>query len=137
MDQTINQEIIFARLCTGFAILGLAIACVGLYGTVVYSVARRTGEIGIRMALGAQKTDLLRLVLWEGMTLTSAGLASGLVLALSLGGVLRTLVYGLTTTDAMMLIAASILLALLALLATYVPAVRASRIDPKVALRYE
>jgi ABC-type antimicrobial peptide transport system permease subunit len=89
------------------------------------------------MALGAQKTDLLRLVLLEGMTLTSAGLASGLVLALSLGGVLHTLVYGLTTTDAMTLIAASILLALLGLLATCVPAVRASRIDPKVALRYE
>jgi putative ABC transport system permease protein len=141
MDERVSQTLLYPKLratiLSAFAGFALLLAAIGLYAVLSHLAAQRTQEFGVRMALGAQKTDLLRLVLWEGMTLTLAGLASGLVLALSLGGVLRTLVYGLTTTDAMTLIAASILLALLALLATYVPALRASRIDPKVALRYE
>ena len=82
IDQTINQEIVFAELCTGFAILGLVIACVGLYGTVAYNVARRTGEIGIRMALGAQRGAVVRMILRQVFVLAAVGLAIGLPAAL-------------------------------------------------------
>src|SRR2546423_4829114 len=82
IDQTINQEITFARLCSGFAFLALAIACVGLYGAVSYNVARRTGEIGIRMALGAQRGGVVRMVLREVLALAVVGLAIGMAVAL-------------------------------------------------------
>src|SRR6266566_6804094 len=83
IDQTINQEITFAELCSGFAILALTIACVGLYGSVSYSVARRTGEIGIRMALGAERRRIVRMILFEVLALVAAGLAIGLPFALA------------------------------------------------------
>src|SRR5204862_8167655 len=82
IDQTINQEITFAKLCTGFAILALVIACVGLYGTMAYTVARRTGEIGIRMACGAQRGAVVRMVLREVVVLAAVGLAIGAPTAL-------------------------------------------------------
>ena len=90
IDQTINQEITFAELCSGFAMLALVIACVGLYGTVSYNVARRTGEIGIRMALGAQRGVVVRMVLREVLVLAAVGLAIGVALALGhveIGGI--------------------------------------------------
>src|SRR4029077_4475425 len=82
-EETMNQEILFARLCSGFAILALAIACVGLYGTISYTVARRTGEIGIRIALGAQRGGVLWMVLREVLILTAAGLAIAVPAALA------------------------------------------------------
>jgi ABC-type antimicrobial peptide transport system permease subunit len=89
IDQTINQEITFARLCTAFAILALAIACVGLYGTMSYRVARRTGEIGIRMALGAQRARVVWMVLREVVLLAAVGLAiAGSACGVKTGGIL-------------------------------------------------
>ncbi len=95
IDQTINQEITFAKLCSGFAILALVIACVGLYGTVSYNVARRTGEIGIRMALGAQRGGVVRMVLREVLVLAAVGLAIGLGSALGTSKFVASFLYGM------------------------------------------
>jgi len=137
IDQTINQEIAFADLCSGFAILALAIACVGLYGTVSYNVARRTGEIGIRMALGAQRASVVRMVLREVLVLTAAGLALGMATALVTSKFVASFLYGMKPNDPLVLTLAVITLLGAALLAGYVPARKASRIDPMIALRFE
>src|SRR5260370_27175609 len=99
IEGAINQEIRFARLCTGFAILALAIACVGLYGAVSYNVARRTGEIGIRMALGAQRGGVVRMVLREVLALAAAGLAVGLPVALGTSKFVESFLYGMKGND--------------------------------------
>jgi len=137
IDQTINQEITFAKLCTGFAILALVIACVGLYGTMAYTVARRTGEIGIRMALGAQRGAVVRMVLREVFTLTAAGLAMGVPTALGASKFVRSFLFGMKPNDPRALTLAVAILLTAALLAGYIPARRASRIDPMIALRHE
>src|SRR5947207_6799555 len=94
-----NQEIIFARLCTAFAILALVIACVGLYGTMAYTVARRTGEIGIRMALGAQRGAVVRMVLQEVVALAAAGLAIGVPAALGSSKFVESFLFGMKPND--------------------------------------
>ena len=137
IDQTINQEITFAELCSGFAILALVIACVGLYGTVSYNVARRTGEIGIRMALGAQRGVVVRMVLREVLVLAAVGLAIGLALALGTSRLVASFLYGMKPNDPLALTAAVAILLGAALLAGYAPARKASRIDPMAALRNE
>ncbi len=137
IDHTINQEITFADLCTGFAILALAIACVGLYGTMSYNTARRTGEIGIRMALGAQRGSVIRMILREAFALAATGLAIGMVLALCLSRFVASFLFGMKANDPTALCAAAITLGSAAVLAAYVPAWKASRIDPTVALRHE
>ena len=137
IDQTINQEITFAKLCTGFAILALVIACVGLYGTMSYNVARRTGEIGIRMALGAQRGVVVRMVLREVFTLTAAGLAMGVPTALGASKFVRSFLFGMKPNDPRALTLAVAILLTAALLAGYIPARKASRIDPMIALRHE
>jgi macrolide transport system ATP-binding/permease protein len=137
IDQTINQEIIFARLCTGFALLALAIACVGLYGTVSYNVARRTAEIGIHMALGAQRGSLIRMILRKVVILTVLGLAVGVPSALAASKLLRTFLFGMQPNDPLSIAGATAILLSAALLASFTPAYRASRIDPMVALRHE
>jgi predicted permease len=137
IDQTINQEIIFARLCTAFAILALVIACVGLYGTISYDVARRTGEIGIRMALGAQRGSVMRMVLREGLALAAGGLAIGMAAALGTSKFVASFLYGMKANDPLALTLAITTLLAAALLAGYVPARTASRIDPMTALRHE
>jgi predicted permease len=137
IDQSINQEIIFARLCTGFAILGLAIACVGLYGTVVYSVARRTGEIGIRMALGAQRGGVVWMVLRQVVVLTVVGLAIGLPIAYAASHLVESFLYGAKPNDPLALGVEVGLLLGAAIFAGYGPARKASRIDPMMALRHE
>ena len=137
IDQTINQEITLARLCGGFAILALVIACVGLYGTVSYNVARRTGEIGIRMALGAQRGGVVRMVVGEVSLLVLTGLALGMAAALSTSKFVASFLYGLQANDSLTLgLAVAILLAT-SLAAAGAPAWRAARIDPMVALRHE
>jgi predicted permease len=137
LDQIMNQQIIFARLCTGFASLALVIACVGLYGTMTYKVARRTGEIGIRMALGAQRNAVVWMVLREVCTLAAIGLAISVPIALFASKVLKSFLFDVKPNDpGTLTLAVSILLAA-ALLAGYVPAWRASRIDPMTALRHE
>jgi macrolide transport system ATP-binding/permease protein len=137
IDRTINQEITFARLCTGFAILALIIACVGLYGTVSHSVARRTGEIGIRMALGAQRHRIAWMVLRELLVLAIVGLAIGASTALGTSRFVATFLYGLQPNDPRALTLAVLIFLAAALVAGYVPARKASRIDPMTAVRHE
>jgi len=137
IGQTIQQERIFAKLCSAFAILALLIAAVGLYGTMAYSVARRTGEIGIRMALGAQSGSVVWLVMREVLILTAAGLAIGLPLAYSASHLVQSFLFGMTPKDPLAMgVAAGVLIAA-AIAAGYGPARRASRISPMAALRQE
>ena len=137
IDRTINQEIVFAKLCTGFAILALIIACVGLYGTMAYTVARRTGEIGIRMALGAQRGAVVRMVLREVVLLAAVGLAISVPTALGTSKFIESFLFGMKPNDPRALMLAVTILVSAALLAGYVPARKASRIDPVIALRHE
>jgi ABC-type antimicrobial peptide transport system permease subunit len=137
IDETINQEIVFARLCTGFAILALVIACVGLYGTVAYNVARRTSEIGIRMALGAQRGVVVRMILRQVLALATVGLAMGLPIAAGASRLVESFLFGMKPNDPVALTLAVAVLLSAALLAGYAPARKASRIDPMIAVRHE
>jgi macrolide transport system ATP-binding/permease protein len=137
VDQAINQEIIFARLCTTFAILGLLIACVGLYGTMSYNVAKRTNEIGIRMALGAQRVGVIWMVLRQVFVLAMVGLAIGLPIALATSKFVESFLFGMKPDDPWAISVAVAVLVAAAVIAGYAPARRASKIDPMVALRHE
>jgi macrolide transport system ATP-binding/permease protein len=137
IDRQINQEITLARLCSGFAILATLIACVGLYGAVSYTVARRTGEIGIRIALGARRGGVERMVLREVLALVAAGEVIGLAAALAAAKFVESFLYGIKPNDPLALTLGSVTLLAAALLAGYMPARRASRIDPMVALRHD
>jgi predicted permease len=135
-DSAANQ-IALAKLSAFFAGLALLLACVGLYGVMSYTVAGRTREIGVRMALGAQRGDVVHLVLREAMLLVGVGLTIGIPLALASGPVLNSFLFGLKSTDPFSLIAVVLLLGIVAALAGFIPAHRASKVDPMVALRYE
>jgi ABC-type antimicrobial peptide transport system permease subunit len=126
-----------ARLCTAFAGLALVIACVGLYGTMSYNVARRTGEIGIRMALGAQRGRVLRMVLREVMLLAAVGLAIGVPAALAAAKLVESFLFGMKPNDPLALMGSVAALVSAAILAGYLPARNASRIDPMIALRHD
>ena len=129
IDSTITQERTFADLCSAFAILALMIACVGLYGTMAYAVSRRTSEIGIRMALGAERRCIIWMVLREVLALAGAGLAIGLICAWSAVSAIKSFVFNMKPGDPLtMSLAAGILIAAL-VLAAYAPATRASRIN--------
>jgi ABC-type antimicrobial peptide transport system permease subunit len=131
-----DQEITFARLCSAFALLALGIACVGLYGTVSYNVARRTNEIGIRVALGMQRGRVVWMVLREVCMLTTVGVAISLPTALVVSKVVESFLFEIKPNDPLALAAAVITLLTAAMLAGYLPARRASRIDPMTALRH-
>jgi macrolide transport system ATP-binding/permease protein len=137
IDQTIGQERTFAMLCTGFALLAVLIACVGLYGTMAYSVARRTNEIGVRMALGAGRGRLVWMVLRDVMGLAGAGLAIGLPAAYMMAHLVESYLFGMKARDPLVMVAAPLVLMVAVIAAGYGPARRASRIDPWTALRNE
>ncbi len=141
MDQRISASLSSRRFNTillgSFAALALALAAVGIYGLVAYSVAQRTHEIGVRVALGARHRDVLTLLVGEGMTLALAGAGVGLLAALALTRVMSSLLYGVSPTDPATFAAITAALALVALAASYVPARRAARVDPVTALRGE
>jgi macrolide transport system ATP-binding/permease protein len=137
IDGTLVESRTFATLCSWFALLAVTIACVGLYGTMAYSVARRTNEIGLRMALGARQGRLLWMVMREVMLRALAGLALGLPVAYLLSSLVETYLFGLKAHDPLVLAGAPLVLVAAALIAGYGPAWRASRIDPWVALRNE
>jgi putative ABC transport system permease protein len=120
-----------------FALVALALAVVGVYGVMAYSVAQRTHEIGIRMSLGAQSRDVLRMVIRQGMALTAAGLAVGLIASIAATRAVASLLYGVSSTDVLTFAEVLLLLAALAWLASFVPARKATRIDPMMAMRYE
>jgi putative ABC transport system permease protein len=128
----------FTMLVLGvFAALALVLACVGIYGVIAYSVTQRTQEFGIRMALGANRRDVFRLVLGQGTRLTLLGVGLGIVAALVVTRLMATLLYGVSATDPVTFTAVALLLALVAMAACYLPARRATRVDPIIALRYE
>jgi predicted lysophospholipase L1 biosynthesis ABC-type transport system permease subunit len=137
IDREINQEIAFARLCTAAALLALTMACVGLYGTTSYGVARRTSEIGVRMALGARREAVVWMVLREVLTLAAIGLAISVPAALAASRVVESFLFDMKRNDPLTLTAAVLTMTAATVLAGYLPARTASRIDPMVALRYE
>jgi macrolide transport system ATP-binding/permease protein len=137
IDRTISREVTFAKLCTGFAVLALLIACVGLYGTMSYNVARQVGEIGTRMALGAQRGTVVWMVLRRVLLLAAVGLAISVPVALSAFRLVKSFLFETQPNDPGTLALAGALLLGAAILAGYAPARRASLIDPLVALRHE
>lgn len=137
IDELLFKERLIAALSAAFGLLATLLAAVGLYGVTAYSVARRTREIGIRVALGAEKGRLLWMVLKEVLVMTVIGLAIGLPGAYLLGRYIESQLYGLKASDPMVLVGAALLLSLITFLAGLIPAERATRVDPMVALRYE
>jgi len=137
VSNSMGQQRVISTLAGFFGIVGLALACVGLYGIMAYHVARRTHELGVRMALGAQKREILKMIMGRGLRLTLMGLAIGAAGALALTRLMTNLLYGVAPSDPLTFIAVSLLLTLVALLACYIPARRAMKVDPMVALRYE
>src|SRR5690348_1667862 len=137
VNESLMPERLIATLSALFGILALVLACIGLYGIIAYSVSRRTHEIGIRMALGAEKRDVLGMVVGQGLRLTLIGVAIGIAGAVALTRFLSTLLYGVKPTDPLTFAAVSLILIAVALAACYIPARRAAKVDPMVALRYE
>ena len=141
MEEVLSESIARQRFSTMllgiFAAVALALAAVGIYGVMSYAVANRTREIGIRMALGAQAGSVLRLIVAQGLKLVSAGVLLGLVGSLLLTRLMSSLLFGVSPTDPLTLVTISLLLVVVALLASYIPARRAAKVDPLIAIRYE
>lgn len=137
VDRLLFQERLIARLSGFFGMLALLLACIGLYGLLSYEGSRRTHEIGVRLALGASRSDVLRLVVGQGLRLIAVGLGLGVVGALALTRFMSSLLYGVKPTDPTTFFFVCLLLAGVALMASYIPARRATKVDPMVALRYE
>ncbi|MBN2314090.1 MAG: ABC transporter permease [Sedimentisphaerales bacterium] len=137
LKDSLARESLFAMLCGSLALLALALSCIGLYGLMAYNVARRTGEMGIRKALGAQPFDVAWPILREALILAAIGMVIGLPVALALVRVIRSCFYGIEPHDPLTIIGAATLMITVAALAAWIPARRAAKIDPMEALRYE
>jgi putative ABC transport system permease protein len=137
LQRNVASDRFVVLLMTAFAILALLLTSLGIYGVLSYSVAQRTQEIGIRMALGALHRDVLRLVLGQAAVLTLIGLAIGIIGAFALTRLMSSLLFGVSPTDPFVFTGIAVLLFAVAMLACYLPARRATRVDPMVALRYE
>jgi len=137
LGQSVSQEQFRTYLLGSFSAIALVLAAIGIFGVISYSASQRTHEIGIRMALGAQRRDVLLLILWQGAKLALFGLGLGVVVAFLLTRLMASLLYGVSTADPVTFISVAALLAIVALAACYIPARRAMRVDPMVALRYE
>jgi ABC-type antimicrobial peptide transport system permease subunit len=137
MDDSVFFQRFLATLSGAFSLLALLLACVGLYGVMAYSVSRRTNEIGIRMALGAGRGTVTRMVVTETMRLVGTGMLFGLVAAWAATRLIANALFGLSPMDPMTVISAVLVLAIVALLSGYAPSRRAARVDPVVALRHE
>ncbi len=141
MKQLVYEDLagphVFSGSLAVFACIALLLASVGIYGVISYSVGQRTREFGIRMAIGAQPGDILKLVLWQGSVLTLLGLAIGLLGAIALAQIMASILFGVIATSPTNFAAVTLLLLFVALLACYIPARRATKVDPMVALRYE
>ena len=141
MDEIVSEAVArqrFSMLLLGiFAALAMVLAAVGIYGVMSYSIAQRTREIGLRIALGAQKSDVLKMILRQGLRFVAAGLAIGLAASFVLTRVMASLLFGISATDPATFVSISLMLIAVALLASYIPAVRAMKIDPMLALRYQ
>ncbi|HSS19159.1 MAG TPA: ABC transporter permease [Pyrinomonadaceae bacterium] len=137
IDESITQERLLTWLCTAFGLLAALLTALGIYGVLAFSVAQRTREIGIRLALGAQTRDVLKLILGQGALLVTIGVALGLGLSFVVTKLIASLLFGVTPTNALTFATVSLGLGLLAMIACYIPARRATKVDPLVALRYE
>jgi macrolide transport system ATP-binding/permease protein len=137
VSDSLGQQRAISELTSLFGMLGLVLACVGLYGLMAHNVARRTNEIGIRMALGAQRRDVVWMVLRQTMLLIGLGIAFGIPIALALARSIASQLYGIRSTDPFTVVVAVVIMAAVGAIAGYLPARRASRVDPMVALRYE
>ena len=135
--EALSQERLFARLTTVFGLLALLLAMIGLYGTMAYSVTRKTHEIGIRMALGANPANVLAMIIRQGITLAFMGVGIGIVVALGVTRLVSSMIFGVTPYDPLTFLVVATILVAVALLACFIPARRAMRVDPMIALRYE
>jgi predicted permease len=136
-EESLLPERGFARLAALFGLLAAALVAAGLYGTLAYRVRRRTAEIGVRMALGAERSQILWMVLRDSLTISAGGIAVGLPLAIGCARLLRSMLFGVDPADLLTFAAVTAGIALVALAAGYLPARRATKVDPMVALRYE
>jgi putative ABC transport system permease protein len=137
VSESVSQPRLYMLLLGIFAALALVLAAVGIYGVMNYSVAQRTHEIGIRMALGAQRSDILKMIVGQGMILAAVGIVAGLVAAFLVTRVMETLLFGVGTRDLPTFLIIPLVLATVAFLSSYIPARRATKVDPMIALRYE
>jgi ABC-type antimicrobial peptide transport system permease subunit len=137
VDRLLSQERMIAKLSGFFGILALVLACIGLYGLLSYEVSRRTREIGIRMALGAQRRGVLTLVVGHGIVLAITGAIGGTGVTLGVTHYLKSMLYDIHANDPATIAGVAVLLTLVAVAACYIPARRAMHVDPMVALRYE
>jgi ABC-type antimicrobial peptide transport system permease subunit len=137
VNRSLAGQTLIARLSTFFGVLAAFLACIGIYGLMSYAVTRRTNEIGIRMALGAERSGVLWMVMRESLTLVAVGVAIGIPAALAAGRLVSSVLYDTKATDPVTITASALVMIAVAALAGYLPARRAAKVDPMVALRYE